>query len=134
MEEQQSSSRFPPAEIPARQPEICHLVGRMMHFPGCASLLVWGVVEVFELTFKNVQKEFVQLSLPALLGRLPVCSVQFSSLRDFPCLDLRLTLTLTFSGQHAYILTCPDDRNMMVPKIGHNIYFFRIYYQKKNIL
>ena len=43
-EEQRSSSRPPPAEIPAHRPGICRLGGGMVHFAGCACLLGWGVM------------------------------------------------------------------------------------------
>ena len=35
-EEQRSSSRSPPAEIPARRPGVCRLGGEMVRFAGCA--------------------------------------------------------------------------------------------------
>ena len=60
----------------------------MVCFAGCACLLVqyqdvvwWLVWDVMcQIQFKIISKEFVQLSLPAWLGQLPVCSVQFRAL------------------------------------------------------
>ena len=45
-EEQRSSSRSPPVEIPALRPVVCRLVGGIVHFADC--LLVWGLCGVRE--------------------------------------------------------------------------------------
>ena len=62
-----SSSRSPPAEITARRPGVCHLDGKMVHFAGCACLLVRCVV------WSPSDKNSVQ-------NRKSVRSVQFACL------------------------------------------------------
>ena len=63
-----SSSRSPPAEIPARRPRVCHLDGDMVRFAGCACLPVRGVVWCRSHA-NSVQKRFKKSSFSS--DRLP---------------------------------------------------------------
>ena len=65
-----SSSRSPPAEIPARWPRVCHLDGDMVRFAGCACLPVRGVVwcRSHAIQFKIALKRVRSVHFACLIG------------------------------------------------------------------